>query len=69
MTEYDLELVSFNLCPYGQRSIIILEEKNISHKRTYIDVLNTPDWFKIISPLGRVPLLKGKRKVNPTLFF
>jgi len=63
MIKYELELVSFNLCPYVQRSIIVLEEKKIFHKRTYIDLSNTPDWFKSISPLGRVPLLKVNNEI------
>lgn len=58
MPQYNLELVSFNLCPYVQRSIIVLEEKKIIHKRTYIDLSDVPAWFKSISPFGRVPLLK-----------
>ncbi|MCZ4279515.1 glutathione S-transferase family protein [Kiloniella laminariae] len=54
----ELELVSFNLCPYVQRAIILLTEKGIPHKRTYIDLSNKPDWFRKISPLGKVPLLR-----------
>ncbi|WP_020591766.1 glutathione S-transferase family protein [Kiloniella laminariae] len=52
-----LELVSFNLCPYVQRAIILLTEKGIPHKRSYIDLANKPDWFNKLSPLGKVPLL------------
>jgi len=58
MSQHSLELVSFNLCPYVQRAIIVLEEKNINHKRTYIDLSAKPNWFKSLSPLGKVPLLK-----------
>ncbi len=53
----DLELISFNLCPYVQRAIIVLGEKSIPHRRTYISLADKPDWFKEISPLGKVPLL------------
>lgn len=59
----ELELVSFNLCPYVQRAVIVLEEKGIPHKRKYIDLSDKPDWFKKISPLGKVPLLKSKQGV------
>lgn len=58
MTHQHIELVSHHLCPYVQRSVIVLTEKNIPHKRTYIDLGNKPDWFKAISPTGKVPLLK-----------
>ncbi|GLR72985.1 glutathione S-transferase family protein [Agaribacter marinus] len=52
-----LELVTFALCPYVQRSIITLEEKNIPHNRIDIDLGNKPEWFKELSPMGKVPLL------------
>ncbi len=51
-------LISFDLCPYVQRSIITLLEKDIEHERTYIDLKNKPDWFLDISPTGKVPVLK-----------
>jgi len=54
----ELHLISHHLCPYVQRAVIVLSEKNILHERTYIDLANKPDWFKDISPLGRVPLLQ-----------
>lgn len=53
----DLQLISHHLCPYVQRAAIVLSEKNIDHKRTYIDLSNKPDWFAKISPLGKVPIL------------
>ncbi|WP_284179891.1 glutathione S-transferase family protein [Rhabdaerophilum sp. SD176] len=53
-----LTLVSFDLCPYVQRAAIVLREKNVPHQRIDIDLSNKPDWFKAISPLGKVPLLK-----------
>lgn len=54
----ELKLVSHHLCPYVQRAVITLLEKEIPHQRTYIDLSNKPDWFRQISPLGKVPLLK-----------
>ncbi|WNZ25816.1 glutathione S-transferase family protein [Leptolyngbya sp. NK1-12] len=58
MSTSELELVSHHLCPYVQRAVITLLEKDIPHRRTYIDLLNKPEWFRQISPLGKVPLLK-----------
>lgn len=52
------ELISHPLCPYVQRSVIVLTEKSIEFSRTDIDLGNKPDWFKQLSPLGRVPLLQ-----------
>lgn len=53
-----LTLVSFDLCPYVQRAAIVLAEKGVSFERIDVDLANKPDWFKAISPLGKVPLLK-----------
>lgn len=57
------ELISFKICPYVQRSIIVLNEKNAPFKLTHIDIMNPPDWFKVISPLGKVPVLKVEDQV------
>lgn len=53
-----LELISFELCPFVQRSRITLLKKDILHKVTHIDLENRPEWFLEISPLGKVPCLK-----------
>lgn len=52
------ELISFKLCPFVQRSVIVLQEKGVDYDVTYIDLKNPPDWFKTISPLGKVPVLR-----------
>jgi len=52
-----LKLVSFTLCPYVQRSLIVLLEKDIPYEITYIDLDNPPPWFLDISPLEKVPVL------------
>lgn len=52
-----LHLISHVLCPYVQRAAIVLDEKAIPHDRTYIDLANKPEWFRQMSPLGKVPLL------------
>lgn len=54
----DFHLISHHLCPYVQRAVIVLTEKDIPHRRTYIDLAAKPDWFLEMSPLGRVPVLK-----------
>ncbi|MDF3819018.1 glutathione S-transferase family protein [Leptospira sp. 96542] len=56
-------LISFKLCPYVQRSVINLLEKNFDHEIKYIDLANKPDWFLKISPLGRVPALQVGEEV------
>ena len=58
MKPLKLELVSFKLCPYVQRSVITLLRKKVPFDITYIDLENPPAWFDAISPLGKVPVLK-----------
>lgn len=53
-----LELISFKLCPFVQRAVIVLKEKGVEFDMTYIDLSKPPEWFKAISPLGQVPVLK-----------
>lgn len=53
-----LELISFALCPFVQRSVITLKYKKADFKLTYIDLKNKPQWFLNISPMGRVPVLR-----------
>ena len=54
----ELELISFKVCPFVQRSVITLLYKDVPFKITYIDLMKPPEWFRQISPLGKVPLLK-----------
>lgn len=53
-----LKLVSFDLCPYVQRAAIVLAEKGVAFERVDIDLSDKPEWFKAISPFGKVPLLQ-----------
>lgn len=53
-----MQLVSHALCPYVQRAAIVLAEKGVPFERIDIDLADKPDWFRALSPLGRVPLLR-----------
>lgn len=54
-------LISFDLCPFVQRSVITLKEKNIPFELTFIDLEKPPAWFSKLSPLGKVPVLEVDR--------
>lgn len=54
-----LRLVSHHLCPYVQRAVIALIEKNVPFERIDIELSNKPDWFLAISPLGKTPVLQA----------
>ena len=53
-----LHLISFKTCPFVQRAVITLKHKNIDFEISYIDLADPPDWFRELSPLGKVPVLK-----------
>lgn len=52
-----LKLISHKLCPYVQRARIVLDEKSIPHEIEFIDLADRPEWFRELSPLGKVPVL------------
>jgi glutathione S-transferase len=56
-----LTLVSHHLCPYVQRAAIALHEKDVGFERVTINLAAKPEWFRAISPLGKVPLLRVVR--------
>jgi len=60
------ELISFKLCPFVQRAVITLLHKQVRYTVTYIDLADPPQWFRRISPHGKVPLL---RVDNDTVLF
>ncbi|MCP4042870.1 MAG: glutathione S-transferase family protein [Gammaproteobacteria bacterium] len=57
----EIELVSFKLCPFVQRSLITLIHRDIPYLISYIDLADPPAWFTEISPFGQVPVLKVDR--------
>ena len=61
----DYTLISFDICPFVQRSVITLEEKGVQYEIKYIEIENKPDWFLSISPFGKVPVLQ----VDDTVIF
>lgn len=52
-----LKLISFDLCPFVQRSVIALEEKGAPYEIDYIDLSAKPGWFLELSPTGKVPVM------------
>lgn len=65
----DLTLISHHLCPYVQRVAIALHEKSIDFDRVYIDPGNKPQWFKRVSPLGKVPVLEIREQTTSINLF
>ncbi len=51
-------LISFKVCPFVQRSVILMQEKGVEYDIEFIDVYNPPEWFLELSPTGKVPVLQ-----------
>jgi len=47
------------VCPFAQRTLMCLLEKNLDFDHIEIDLRNKPDWFDDISPYSKVPVLKN----------
>jgi glutathione S-transferase len=57
MANTKYRLISHHLCPFVQRAAIAFEENGVPVERVNIDLVNKPDWFLELSPLGKVPVL------------
>ncbi len=53
----DLKLMSAEVCPFAQRTLILLAEKALAFEHLEIDLANKPDWFEDVSPYSKVPVL------------
>ena len=62
MTE--VELYSIAVCPFAQRSRIVLAAKGVPFRLTEIDITRPrPDWFLALNPLGQVPVIRHRGQV------
>ena len=54
----DLTFYTAEVCPYAQRTRILLGEKAIAHESIEIDIDDKPDWFLELTPAQRVPVIR-----------
>ncbi len=54
----ELQIISANVCPYAQRTRMVLREKALQFEVIEIDLKDKPDWFAGVSPYGKVPVLR-----------
>src|SRR6218665_1622659 len=55
------KIVGHRLCPYVQRVVIVMIEKDIDFERIDIDLDNKPTWLGDISPGRQVPIFWAGR--------
>lgn len=53
----ELKLMSAEVCPFAQRTLILLAEKGLDFDLLEVDLSNKPDWFNAASPYSKVPVL------------
>ncbi len=53
----DVQLYSNKSCPFAQRTRMVLIEKDIDFELTEVDLGEKPEWYKEVSPYGKVPLI------------
>ncbi|MEJ2347179.1 MAG: glutathione S-transferase family protein [Gammaproteobacteria bacterium] len=53
-----MRLYSARVCPFVQRVRLALLEKGLEYETVDVDLDNIPDWYRSISPYGKVPLLQ-----------
>jgi glutathione S-transferase len=49
-----------SLSPFVRKTRVFLAEKGLDYKLEQVNIFPPPDWFKEISPLGRIPVLKDE---------
>lgn len=57
MTYPHLRLISHKLCPFVQRALVVMGERDIPHELRFVDMGDKPDWLLKVSPAGEVPVL------------
>jgi glutathione S-transferase len=60
----EVELYSIAVCPFAQRTRILLALKGVPFRLTEIDItVPRPDWFLAMNPLGQVPVIRHQGRV------
>ena len=54
----DIEFITAEVCPFAQRTHLVLKEKGLDYDHAEVDLANKPDWFEAVSPYSKVPVLK-----------
>lgn len=54
----ELEFITAEVCPFAQRTHLVLREKGLEYSHREVDLSNKPAWFENVSPYSKVPVLK-----------
>ncbi|XP_059468421.1 pyrimidodiazepine synthase-like isoform X2 [Neocloeon triangulifer] len=53
-----MRIYNMRFCPYGQRSLLVGTAKGIDFEVVNVNLVDKPDWFLALNPLGQVPTLE-----------
>ncbi|XP_063535233.1 pyrimidodiazepine synthase-like [Cydia strobilella] len=53
-----LRLFAMRFCPYAERSVLVLNAKNLQHDLVFINLDSKPEWLFEFNPKGSVPALE-----------
>lgn len=59
----DVEIFSAEVCPFAQRTRMVLIEKDVAHSLREVDLADKPDWFLDVSPYSKVPVIRHHGRV------
>lgn len=60
----EVEVYSIAVCPFAQRTRMVLTLKGVPFRLTEIDITKPrPDWFLALNPLGQVPVIRHRGRV------
>lgn len=54
----EIEFITAEVCPFAQRTHLVLKEKGLDYDHAEIDLADKPAWFEAVSPYSKVPVLK-----------
>jgi glutathione S-transferase len=54
----EIEFITAEVCPFAERTRLLLKEKGIPFTHTEVNLEAKPDWFEAISPYSKVPVLR-----------
>ena len=50
------------MSPFVRKVEVVLREKGLPYDFETVNIMAKPDWFMAISPMGRIPVLRDRRK-------
>ncbi len=59
----DVEIFSAEVCPFAQRTRMVLIEKDVEFTLREVDLADKPDWFLDVSPYSKVPVIRHRGRV------